>query len=309
MTTKYVKYCSYYRAPCIGASHVDCGEGGCTQVNDADIFICLQDAALVVQPDPVCGLPVTTILAQICQAYTLNDGCGKALWHYTFSYDDEQLISPDNPLVAGDIAGFFCADCMTDWIQQQISCVETGGGGSGSVVPYYSNVCAGIVTEVIGEGIIFTKAVAFDSAMFSSCGQRIDFKLAGTWSMVSPETAVLEITFGGEGIGSLTFDTDTSGLWYAEGYISRGVFNDTEWVCFGFNRDFKTNDADNVTVDSPAFSNVSIGLPFPDTLDFQVHAAVSGGGLSQVTLDQMILDYYDVPVICEEGDTPSACCD
>lgn len=294
MTTKYVKYCSYWKAPC-------------AKVTDAPVVLCLQDAALVVQFDPPCGLPLTTILATICQAYTLNDGCGNALWNYTFAYDDEQLVSPDSPLIAGDITGFFCQDCLTDWVQQQISCVETSGG-SGSVIPYYSNVCAGLVTALDGEGYAITKDISFDSTLFASCGQRIDFKVVGTWNTVNPDIAYVEISFGGEALGFLTFDTDTAGNWFIEGYVSRGVFNDTEWVCFGYNIDMKTNDNDDLTVDHPAFGNRSIALPFPATLEFEVYASV-GSVDSSMTVDQIILDYYDVPVTCEEGDNPTACCD
>jgi hypothetical protein len=107
MTTKYFKYCSRVKVPCAG------------QVTP-DIIICLQDADLIVQPDPACELPFTFIEAQICQFYTLSDDCCTPYYTYRFSYDDTQLTNPEVTLTAGDVTGFFCKDCLTEWIEELI---------------------------------------------------------------------------------------------------------------------------------------------------------------------------------------------
>lgn len=109
MATKYVNWCSFTRLPCIGA---------CVQ----DVILCLQDSALVAQPDPACGEGITTIEATICQAYTLSGQCGPQRWNYTFSFDDEQLAAPEVPLGDADVIGAFCKDCLTTWVEEQISC-------------------------------------------------------------------------------------------------------------------------------------------------------------------------------------------
>lgn len=110
MTIRNVQWCSRLpKLPCANALV-------------QDVILCLQDAALVVQPDPACALPITTINATICQAYSLCDSCTNQVWNYTFAYDDTQLVEPQTPLTSGDIAGVFCLSCETDWIEQQISC-------------------------------------------------------------------------------------------------------------------------------------------------------------------------------------------
>lgn len=110
MTIKYFKYCSRIKVPCA------------TQVTPS-VIICLESADLIVQPDPECGLPITYIEAEICQAYVLSDECCNPVWTYRFSYDDEQLTNPDVTLSAGDVTGFFCKDCLTDWVEELISCI------------------------------------------------------------------------------------------------------------------------------------------------------------------------------------------
>lgn len=288
MTTKYVKYCSYWKA-------------SCAKVTSAPVVLCLQDAALIVQFDPPCGLPLTTILATICQAYTLNDGCGNALWNYTFAYDDEQLVSPNTPLIAGDITGFFCQDCLTDWVEQQISCVETGGNNL--VTPYYSNVCAGMETD--GLELTTLSSISFDSTLFENCGQRIMFKACGTWTAVDPDRVTLSISFGTYSIVAFTFETDTTGQWFAEGYVARGAQNEDTFTCFGFNTNLKVIDGSG-NVDYPTFGNHNQGLPLSETLLFQIIGQADSAD-SSMTLDQLVIDYYDAPITCEDGEIP--CCD
>jgi len=114
MTTRFVSYCSFTKLPCAWG-------------NAKDIILCLQDAALVLQPDPPCALPITTIEAHICQVFTMSDSCQRQLWQYTFQYESELLANPDTPLATSDIVGVFCQDCETEWIQEQISCALSGG--------------------------------------------------------------------------------------------------------------------------------------------------------------------------------------
>ncbi len=111
MTTKYVKFCLPYKLSCANATR-------------KDVVLCLQSADLIVQPDPACLTPITTIDGEICQAYNICDSCTQIKWNYTVSYDDTQLTNPSTPLVAGDIVGVFCRDCQTDWVEQQLSCFE-----------------------------------------------------------------------------------------------------------------------------------------------------------------------------------------
>lgn len=114
MTTRFVKWCTFKKLPCTNAAV-------------QDVVLCLQSSELVVQPDPPCGLEISTIEATICQGFTLSDACLNPLWNYTFSYDDTQLANPSSPLVTADITGVFCRDCLTTYIDEQISCA---GGGS-----------------------------------------------------------------------------------------------------------------------------------------------------------------------------------
>ena len=109
MTTRYVSYCLPYKLPCANASR-------------KDVILCLQSEDLIVQPSPPCSLPVTTIEAQVCQAYTTCTSCTSTIWNYKFSYDDTQLTNPTTPLIGAAIVGVVCVDCMTDWILQHIAC-------------------------------------------------------------------------------------------------------------------------------------------------------------------------------------------
>lgn len=141
MTTRFVKWCSFQHLPCANAAV-------------QDVVLCLQTSELIVQPDPPCGLAITTIEATICQAFSVCDACQRILWNYTFSYDDTQLTNPTTPLVAGDITGVFCRDCLTEYINEQISCA--GGSSvcvqSSDTIDFSITEDGCITGDVIGGG-------------------------------------------------------------------------------------------------------------------------------------------------------------
>lgn len=105
MTTRFIDYCSFIKLSCAWA------------VNK-DIVLCLQDAALVAQPEEFCDNTLSTIDATICQAFKTSDSCLNVVWHYTFQYDSESLANPDTPLATSDITGVFCKDCLTTWVEE-----------------------------------------------------------------------------------------------------------------------------------------------------------------------------------------------
>ncbi len=113
MTLKQVTYCTSYKP-------------ACAFVPNAEIIICVEDGALIAQPEPLCGLPLTTLLATICSASEFQQGCQNFIYQYVFSYNDEQLIDPVRGLLQSDIVSFLCQDCLIDYFQQQISCIEGG---------------------------------------------------------------------------------------------------------------------------------------------------------------------------------------
>lgn len=113
MTTKYVSYCSTSKP-------------SCAFVPNAEIIICLEDSALVLQPDPPCDIPLSTIEAIICAASCYESGCNSKMYQYNFAYDDAQLEDIGRGLVTADISGFICRDCITTYIDQQISCAIAG---------------------------------------------------------------------------------------------------------------------------------------------------------------------------------------
>jgi len=106
VTIRYVDFCSREKL-------------ACAWTEDKTIILCLQDSALVVQPEDFCTLFSSTIEALVCQAFTVSDTCQNMLWHYKFSYDSDLLENPDTPLASSDIVGVFCPDCMTTWVEEQ----------------------------------------------------------------------------------------------------------------------------------------------------------------------------------------------
>lgn len=314
MATKQVTYCTSYKPDCAFTPN-------------ADVILCLKDSALVIQPEPPCGLELTTVLATICGAVRYDNGCQNFIYQYTFSYDDEQITEPDTrPLLDSDIDSFLCQDCLIDYIQQQISCIgaincvessdtltleinkdgcligEVTGGG-GSVVPYYLNTCVQAVTSGALETVL--KSVSFDSDLFDTCGQRIEFQITGQWFTLPAEIATLTVTFGGEILLTQEFDADTSGQWFFNGYFARSFHETVNWVCFGSNSDLKLRVNDDPASSYPATNNSSISLPFPATFDFEVVGQGQSAD-SYIQLNQLVIDYYDTPTICEgEND----CCD
>ncbi len=93
---------------------------------DALVILCLQTPALVVEiacpldPEQTypAGLPDTGfLLATIVTCAPIGNSCGDVRqWMYVFSYDGESLADPDVPLVAANVTGAFCYDCLASWV-------------------------------------------------------------------------------------------------------------------------------------------------------------------------------------------------
>jgi hypothetical protein len=111
MTTLYVQYCTRNKLPC-------------TFVENAPVVLCLQDSALVAPtacPSFSEGEYVGAFMeATICSGYSTSEGCGSTRWVYTLAYSNEQLADALVPLTTGDIAGVFCRDCLTAYLDYKI---------------------------------------------------------------------------------------------------------------------------------------------------------------------------------------------
>lgn len=295
MTTKYVTFCTSYKPDC-------------AFVPNAEVIVCLKDDALVVQFEPPCGLPLTTILATICGASRFEQGCQNFIYQYTFSYDDEQITDPSTrPLIESDIETFLCQDCLIDYIQQQISCVEGGSGGSGSVVPYYSDMCDGSVTD----GVDTTELLTFDfpADYLTECGQRINFTLTGTFvrqDEVEEITGSITLNLGGAELYELDIDfsdiVTEEGTWLIQGYIARAP-DQPGGVCFGSNIYSEITTVGEGGTDRTRVVDVT-SITTPIVYDFTVSAEVLSVD-SSITLGQVVVDYYGSPVVCGEN----VCCD
>lgn len=176
MTLKYVTFCTTYKPDC-------------AFVPNAEVIVCLKDDALVVQFDPPCGLPLTTILATICAATRFETGCQNFSYQYTFSYDDEQITDPNTrPLLESDIDSFLCQDCLLDYIQQQVSCVQTGGGGdcTDCLQPLYSGLCSDLVVNGVEEDF---GSFPIPANTIAVPGTRLEFKMFGDAAGINSDVA------------------------------------------------------------------------------------------------------------------------
>jgi hypothetical protein len=68
-----------------------------------------------IESDGETDFTFTTIEAQIVGWGPIRGGCNQALYEYTFSYDDTQLVSGAN-LAYTDISGVICTGTLTDYI-------------------------------------------------------------------------------------------------------------------------------------------------------------------------------------------------
>lgn len=129
---------------------------------DNEIVICLNSADLVAPK--VCpgaplvadeDFPFTTIDASITQFLKLNNGCGSPVYQYSLTYDETQLADPTTPIIASQITGVFCKNCLTNWAEEAIgneSYIKDNGDGTVSYVsPHnceYQIVTASTIDEV-----------------------------------------------------------------------------------------------------------------------------------------------------------------
>lgn len=247
----------------------------------------------------------TTIEGTLTKVWKDSGPCGTGVYRYLIAYDENDLADPTSALTVADIDGVFCKGCLTTWVEDKIQCVA---GAQGSVLPYYSNMCVDTTTE----GVDSTELLTFDfpESYFTSCGQRIKFSATGEFvrqdEVPEEATGTLTINFGGEDTYILTFGfsdvVSTSGTWVIEGYISRAADQDGG-DCFGYNVYAEiTEPGEGGT---QLFREVDIiSITVPDIYSFTINAQVASAD-SSITLGQVIVDYYDVPVICGE----TICCD
>lgn len=174
MTIKYVVYCTSEKP-------------ACAFIPDAPVVICLADSALVVQPTVPCEIELTTIVATICAASSLQHGCQSWTYNYTFAYDDEQIVNTDRGLLQADITGFFCEDCYTTYVAEQIGCVQ-----SSKLQQLYSQ-CSGR-TSGPDEAVIASFDVPVDTLIVHS--QRLDIYAAGDSSAcIEADTGSVTFSF------------------------------------------------------------------------------------------------------------------
>lgn len=208
MTTKYVTYCT--------TSKPDCAF-----VPNAPVIICLEDDALVVQPDPPHDIPISYIEATICAAASYQQGCQNFTYQYTFAYDDEQIADPDRGLLSADITGFLCEDCLTDFILEQATAAGAGSVTTVSVVPangFSGSVATPSTTPAItltldDDAVTFAKIQNVTSARLlgrATAGSGIIEEITlGTGLSFAGTT--LNATGSGSGITDLTGDVTATG--------------------------------------------------------------------------------------------------
>lgn len=86
--------------------------------NSTSCYNCSQDGAAILclarnlLADGSLFLPAIVLTP----SETIN-ACGCPVYRYIISYDETLLADPTYYLVATDISGVFCEDCLTDWIQ------------------------------------------------------------------------------------------------------------------------------------------------------------------------------------------------
>lgn len=291
MTTKYVKYCSNVRV-------------SCAQAETPDVIICLQSADLIVQPDPACDLPITTIDAQICQAYTLSDGCQNPIWNYTFQYNDEQLTNPSTPLASSDITGFFCKNCETDWIEQQISC-SSGSGGSCATPTLLANnefpsgsISVPEPTDLLSYTIPAHKISldALDSIKFEAWG---DFQWDGADSDFDPNL-IVRFNVNGDTLIQLTFNTHLegiiSGVWTVYGTVSMYNAESNSVAVSATGIVTSTDDpTQNVTITNNTDFDWDDVTPIPLAFTGQGNIEESPVGVGSVFQRKMIVTYFCGP--------------
>lgn len=115
MALQIVKYSNCSRLSCAGCSV-------------ADVILCVPEAK-VEEPDCPTGMTSGNadketvergyVYATLIDFYRIKDSCGNYRYHYTFQYDDAQLI-PDTLLTATDISGVVCEGCLTDWVKDLV---------------------------------------------------------------------------------------------------------------------------------------------------------------------------------------------
>lgn len=98
MSEQTVVYCT--------TNQLDCG---CVPV---DVILCVP-SSLIVNSKP-------TIDAVLTGSSYGNQTCGGVLYNYTFTYDDEVLLNPDEPLLGSQINGVICNGCLISWVQSVV---------------------------------------------------------------------------------------------------------------------------------------------------------------------------------------------
>lgn len=83
---------------------------GCTC--GAEVIICVDDSLTA------SGFPF--IEGVVAFVDSVINACGRTSYRYAFTYQDGVLADPDYSLVEADIAGAFCKNCLTDWVESLI---------------------------------------------------------------------------------------------------------------------------------------------------------------------------------------------
>lgn len=100
MTTQIFNWCTL--------TQLECGSALPTTA-----YICVPPAIVDPPVGTVNGIVESTITA--VRVSTCEDSCGPCGWVYTFSYDDEQLVS-GYLLVQHYVKHVICSSCLTDLI-------------------------------------------------------------------------------------------------------------------------------------------------------------------------------------------------
>lgn len=274
-----------------------CGRLACASAQSPDVVLCLTPGLIA----PISCADDTeyspsTIDAVLQKVWKDGSACGSGNFRYLFTYDESLLTDPTTTLTTAQVLGAFCKGCMTDWIEDKLSCLQSEVVGA--VIPLYSNMCANTPCGNDGESSVVA-TYTIPEVFLTEQGQRIEFKATVNLTGPGEDEVRLLIDFDGTTVALINIDVE------AEVNVSiKGSVN----VLIGPGINCLTYESTVITDNSSVTPVVLYGhaavAPAPHILTLTFSSSGENAS-SCVNESMMSVDFYDTALTVEGFD----CCD